>query len=72
MFLFLLLLSASRSGEESPSGDAVPLATGGLNRKSFPEGFLFGTATSAYQVEGETHQDGRGPSIWDAFVKIPG
>ncbi|KAL9291807.1 putative beta-glucosidase [Arabidopsis thaliana] len=51
---------------------AVPLATGGLNRKSFPEGFLFGTATSAYQVEGETHQDGRGPSIWDAFVKIPG
>ncbi|XP_013619491.1 PREDICTED: beta-glucosidase 44 isoform X1 [Brassica oleracea var. oleracea] len=64
MFIFLLLLSASRSGESSPSGDA--------NRKSFPEGFVFGTATSAYQVEGETYQDGRGPSIWDAFVKIPG
>ncbi|XP_019101504.1 PREDICTED: beta-glucosidase 44-like [Camelina sativa] len=73
MFLFLfLLLSASRSGESSPSGDGVPMDTGDLNRESFPGGFLFGTATSAYQVEGETHQDGRGPSIWDAFVKIPG
>ncbi|XP_023641373.1 beta-glucosidase 43 isoform X1 [Capsella rubella] len=72
MFLFLLLLSASRSGEPPSSGDGVSLDTGDLKRQSFPEGFLFGTATSAYQVEGETHQDGRGPSIWDAFVKIPG
>jgi beta-glucosidase len=46
--------------------------TGGLSRQSFPKGFVFGTATSAYQVEGMAHKDGRGPSIWDAFVKIPG
>uniref|UniRef100_A0A0D9V1F0 beta-glucosidase n=1 Tax=Leersia perrieri TaxID=77586 RepID=A0A0D9V1F0_9ORYZ len=46
--------------------------TGGLSRRSFPAGFVFGTAASAYQVEGMALKDGRGPNICDAFVKIPG
>lgn len=46
--------------------------TGGLSRASFPKGFVFGTAASAYQVEGMALKGGRGPSIWDSFVKIPG
>lgn len=36
------------------------------------DSFLFGAATSAFQIEGATREDGRGLSIWDAFVRKPG
>ena len=38
----------------------------------FPDGFVWGAATSAFQVEGSTTADGRGPSIWDTFAATPG
>ena len=38
----------------------------------FPSDFVFGAATAAYQIEGATREDGRGPSIWDAFSNMPG
>ncbi|KAK3150857.1 hypothetical protein QOZ80_3AG0238660 [Eleusine coracana subsp. coracana] len=41
---------------------------GGLTRGSFPEGFVFGTASSAYQHEGAAKADGRGQTIWDKFA----
>lgn len=39
---------------------------------TFPEDFLWGVATASYQVEGATHEDGRGTSIWDTFSRTPG
>jgi beta-glucosidase len=38
----------------------------------FPDGFLWGTATASYQIEGAVDKGGRGPSIWDAFCHTPG
>ena len=38
----------------------------------FANDFLFGAATASYQIEGAWDQDGKGPTNWDEFVKIPG
>ena len=43
-----------------------------VRRADFPDGFVFGTATASYQVEGATSADGRGVSIWDTFARTPG
>ena len=38
----------------------------------FPKDFLWGSASAAYQIEGAWNEDGKGPSNWDQFVRIPG
>jgi beta-glucosidase len=41
-------------------------------RLRFPDGFLWGTATASYQIEGAVNEGGRRPSIWDTFCHTPG
>ncbi|MBK1812366.1 glycoside hydrolase family 1 protein [Clostridium sp. YIM B02505] len=38
----------------------------------FPDNFLWGSASAAYQVEGAWDEDGKGPSVWDIYTKLPG
>ncbi|GAV69086.1 Glyco_hydro_1 domain-containing protein [Cephalotus follicularis] len=65
LFAFLCFLGTvtSTSYASTPNYD-----TASLNRSSFPAGFIFGTASSAYQYEGAANQGGRGPSIWDTYT----
>lgn len=48
------------------------MTTDPSSRSPFPADFRWGAATSAYQVEGAAAADGRGPSVWDTFSKVPG
>jgi beta-glucosidase len=38
----------------------------------FPADFVWGVATSSFQIEGAAAKDGKGPSIWDSFCRVPG
>lgn len=71
-------LAASAAGLASLPGRSAGLSlTSQSSRASagtyaFPEGFLWGSATASYQVEGAVNEDGRGASIWDTFSHTPG
>ncbi len=56
---------------ESASTVTTPSASN-VSRVTFPRDFVWGTATSAFQIEGATEADGRSPSIWDVFCRQEG
>jgi beta-glucosidase len=59
------------NADHLPPADATDAATRALVAR-FPADFVWGVATSAYQIEGAAHDDGRGDSIWDEFCRRPG
>ncbi|KAF3509026.1 hypothetical protein F2Q69_00003164 [Brassica cretica] len=64
----LLVLLTIVVSPATADGPVCPASTK-LSRASFPEGFLFGTATAAYQVEGAVNETCRGPALWDIYCK---
>ncbi|MCL7052342.1 hypothetical protein MKW94_016722 [Papaver nudicaule] len=68
--LVIILLHFSVSSLEFSSGENQ----NGFSRDDFPPNFIFGSGSSAYQVEGAVNEDGRTPSIWDTYThsgKLP-
>lgn len=43
-----------------------------MNCMNFPKDFIWGTASSSYQIEGAYNRDGKGASIWDTFCRKDG
>ncbi|MFS7939606.1 putative coniferin beta-glucosidase [Helianthus anomalus] len=75
IFLFFFLINSA----PAPLVEATSNGNGGfifeetrIKRSDFPSGFLFGTATSAYQVEGAYLEDGKSLSNWDVFCHSVG
>lgn len=60
------LYTVETGNEMAPLPDREPPV------RKFPRGFMWGSATSAYQVEGAYADEGKGLTIWDAFTHSPG
>ena len=67
--------TAAAAAAAAYAGVALPKFAFGQPHPSslaYPKGFLWGSATASYQIEGGAQDDGRGPSVWDTFSHTPG
>ncbi len=70
-FAKTIAVAAALAGTSLPEFSFGQAPTGQANRE-FPQGFLWGCATAAYQIEGAVHEGGRGLTNWDVFSHTPG
>ena len=66
------ILGSSAAALTLPASSLAEPPSEHSSARSFPKGFLWGSATASYQVEGAATEAGRGPSIWDTFSHTPG
>ncbi|KAJ9180662.1 hypothetical protein P3X46_008876 [Hevea brasiliensis] len=66
LVLIISLLALTKPTMANDNNNDIPYD---FNHSYFPDDFIFETAASSYQIEGEATSMGRGPSIWDTFSK---
>ncbi|HTD96107.1 MAG TPA: family 1 glycosylhydrolase, partial [Edaphobacter sp.] len=72
---FARLLAATAGAASLPAladSPAPAQSTAASDARTFPNDFLWGSATASYQVEGAVNEAGRGRTIWDTFSHLPG